>query len=145
MHACMVWCISFKFIIALISFCLALSELQTTGTCTCPGYNVTYSCTVVGGEATLWRGTAFDSDCEITLNHSRFSDIGGTSGTCNDGSIVGYSIEQTNGCYTSQLTVSVTSNSINRTIECAVVNNTTSAFPVDTEAITPTTGNQKMV
>ena len=87
----------------------------------------------MGAEATLWRGTAFGNDCEVTLNHSRFSDIGGTAGTCNDLSIIGHSIGQPNDCYTSQLTVSVTSNLINKTIECAVVSNSTSTLAVDTK------------
>ena len=116
---------------------------NTTRTCTCPGDTITYTCTTVGGEATLWSGSAFPSDCDITLNHSRFSDIGGTQGLCsNNRGFTGHSIEGTNNCYTSQLTVPVNSDSINKTIECAVVHNSTFTSLIGTEVIS-TTGEHR--
>ena len=111
---------------------------MTQGTCTCPGDIITYTCTTVGGEATLWSGTAFSSGCDITLNHSRFSDIGGTSGSCSDPRIIGRSVEKTNNCFTSQVTVTVNSDSINRTIECSVIDNSSSTSLVGTEVISST-------
>ena len=34
--------------------------------CTCPGYTVTYECTVMGGVGTVWRGSAVN--CENSAN-----------------------------------------------------------------------------
>ena len=116
---------------------------NTTRTCTCPGNTITYTCTTVGGVATLWSGSAFPSDCDITLNHSRFSDIGGTQGLCRSNrGFTGRSVEKTNNCYTSQLTVPVNSDSINKTIQCAVVHNSTSTSLIGTEVIS-TTGEHR--
>ena len=39
----------------------------------CQGHNLTYECTVVGGGATVWKGTAFDcplADDEIVRLYS---------------------------------------------------------------------------
>ena len=80
----------------------------------------------------------FPINCDITLNHSRFSDTGGASGPCSDQGIVGHSIERTNNCYTSQLTVPVNSDSINRTVECAVIYNSTETSLIGTKVIAAT-------
>ena len=50
--------------------------------CVCPGHELRLECTVVGGAATNWRGSAFDclevQLTEIVLRHSQFES--GTSG-----------------------------------------------------------------
>ena len=94
-----------------------IDAVLTSG-CVCPGDTLSYECTVTGASTTIWRGSAFN--CyrynEIVLLHSRFDT--GTYGTCNNGAIVarGLSIEGNN--YTSQLNVSVTPNTVGKTIEC---------------------------
>ena len=108
---------------------------NSTRTCTCPGDSMTFTCTAIGGEATLWSGPAFPSNCSITLNHSRFSESGGTSGLCSSQGIVGSSIEKINNCYTSQLSVPVNSDSINTTVECAVIHNSTTTSLIGTKVI----------
>ena len=108
---------------------------NTTRTCTCSGDSVTFTCTAIGGEATLWSGSAVPNSCNITLKHSRFSEIGGASSLCSNQGIVGRSIERINNCYTSQLTVPVNPYSINRTVECAVIHNSTTTSLVGTEVI----------
>ena len=56
---------------------------------------------------------------EIRLRHSTFS-IGGTSGTCNNEAMQARSIGLTNtNCYTSELSVTVSTSFNDRTIECA--------------------------
>ena len=82
----------------------------------------------------------FPVNCDITLNHSRFSDTGGASGLCSDQGrmIVGRSIERTNNGYISQLTVPVNSDSINRSVECAVIYNSTTTSLIGTEVIATT-------
>ena len=90
--------------------------------CVCPGDILTYECTVMGGTATVWTGIAFNcsrfSSTEIVLLHSRFISANGTSFICNNGAIVvgGLSVDGNN--YTSQLNVTVTPETIGKTIEC---------------------------
>ena len=97
----------------------------STGGCICPGYTLTYECTVMGGPggATVWRGTVFNcplSDHEVVLLHSRFESDTGTFRTCNNGAIVGQSLRvEDNSRYISQLNVTVSSDMIGESIECA--------------------------
>ena len=74
------------------------------------------------GGATIWRGSAL-SGCEpnneeILLLHSRFNMSNGTFGVCNNGNIVGQSVEIKGSNYTSQLNVIVTLDIIGKTIMC---------------------------
>ena len=88
--------------------------------CSCPGDMLTFNCTAVGLGSTLWIGTAFDcidGGNEILLRHNGFI-TGGISGTCNNGAIVGRSLEVVDNCYTSQLNVTISSNLNNKTVEC---------------------------
>ena len=81
-------------------------ESPPNATCACPGKVLTYTCSVVGGSATIWGGSAFDCDRnEIVLHHGDFSN--GTSGRCNDGAILGESVNVDGNLYTSQLNVTV--------------------------------------
>ena len=113
-------------------------------TCTCPGDSVTFTCTTIGGEATLWSGSAFPNNCDIMLNHSMFSDTGRVSGFCSDQGIVGLGVEGINNRYTSQLTVPVNSDSINRTVKCTVIYNSTTTSLIGTEVIA-TTGKYRII
>lgn len=75
----------------------------------------------MGGTATLWRGTAFDCPLvgsEITLRHSQFASNQAFR-ACNNGDIIGSSIGVENGCYTSQLNVTIRASLNNRTVQCA--------------------------
>ena len=98
-------------------------RLAKLTSCTCPGYIVTYECTVMGGLGTVWRGSAFNCEIsanEIVLLHSRFglSDRDYTK-TCNNGAISGYGVTVSNGFYTSQVNVTISRELIGKTIECA--------------------------
>ena len=95
--------------------------------CVCPGHELRLECTVVGGAVTIWRGSAFDcpeiSYCnEIVLRHSQFAS--GTSGSCNNGRIIGCSINTTSDSdgikYISQLIIQLDVNGTleGRTVEC---------------------------
>ena len=72
----------------------------------------------MGGSATRWRGTALDCPLGITLRHSQFA-ANQEIGICNNGDIVGRSIEVDNDCYTSQLNVTVRESFNNETVQCA--------------------------
>jgi hypothetical protein len=89
--------------------------------CACPGEVLTYTCNIAGGGTTLWTGSAFDCSStsdEIRLRHSTFAS-GGTSGSCNNEAMRARSIGLSNGnCYTSELSVTVSTSFNGRTIEC---------------------------
>ena len=82
---------------------------------------LTFECSVIGRPvgSTVWRGSAFDCpNEEIVLLHSLFMSKSGSYGMCNNGSIVGRGLRSENGCYTSQLNVTVTPDMIGKSIEC---------------------------
>ena len=85
--------------------------------CICPGDTIMFECTVIGSSATIWTGSAFQCLAKgIILRHSTFSR--GASGDCNDGAIVATSIGVADNNYTSQLSVTVSQDMNNRTVEC---------------------------
>ena len=72
-----------------------------------------------GSGATIWNGTALLcplSANEIRLRHSQFQS--GITRGCNNGTAVGRSISSQNSVYTSQLSISVTSQIIGRSVQC---------------------------
>ena len=90
--------------------------------CACPGDILTYECTAVGAGFTIWTGSAFNCsnrDYMILLFHNYFSLAKGDYGLCNNGDIVGQSLSVEGNNYTSQLNVTVTSNTAGKTIECS--------------------------
>ena len=87
--------------------------------CVCPGELMVFTCNIIGGGNTLWDGSAFScASNEIFLRHSQFSLPAGISGSCNNGAIMGRSIGVTDGCYSSELNVTVSSDLSGRTIQC---------------------------
>jgi aerobic-type carbon monoxide dehydrogenase small subunit (CoxS/CutS family) len=88
--------------------------------CICPGYTVTFAeCTVVGRPVgtTVWKGTAFDQcvNDELNLLHSHF---GNQVQKCNNGSIIVQGLRVEEDCYTSELTITVSSDMIGKTVQC---------------------------
>ena len=81
-----------------------------------------FNCTVVGGGTTLWTGTAFDCAAanidEILLRHNNFNGSDGAFGECNNGDIVGRSVQVEGNCYTSQLIVTVSAGLNNKSVRC---------------------------
>lgn len=93
------------------------NALVALNNCTCEGYNQIYECRIYGREATVWRGTAFncpDKGNEISL----FYINAGTKKICNDGAISGCITRADNNTYISQLTVSVSAETIGMNISC---------------------------
>ena len=112
-----------------------------TSDCTCQGFNqIQYECRVVGEGAITFRGTAFecsDAGNEIVLFHSTTA-----QGECNNGAMVGRVIRTGNNSYTSQLTVTVTTEMIGRNISC-VHDNGVSAYVIGSSQLAITTGTCK--
>ena len=95
-------------------------DLNIISSCTCLSGDILYTCVVNGSGFTIWQGSTFDCPTQlnrILLRHTLFAS--GTMGLCNGGAIVGRSLTVSDGVYTSQLTVSVTSSLIGRMIECS--------------------------
>ena len=93
----------------------------------------------MGEGAITWRGTAFecsDAGNEIVLFHSTTA-----QGECNNGAIVGRVIRAENNSYTSQLTVTVNTDSemIGRNISC-IHNNGVSANVIGSSVLAITRG-----
>ena len=108
-------------------------EVSMNNDCICSGDTVTYECTVVGdnGGITVWMGDFFrcpNSKREIGLLHSDFTSVQGGGAysiwTCNNGNVVERIVRAENGRYTSQLNVTLTSDIIGQSIECAYDNGT---------------------
>ena len=94
------------------------SALVAINNCTCEGYDQVYECRITGSGATVWTGTVFDcSSNEIIILHT--SSNVGVEIACNDGVIVGELIRTENNTYTSQLTVSVSSQTVGTNISCS--------------------------
>ncbi len=105
------------------------SGLFLTNDCACPGNNLIFECTVIGGAggATQWKGDALDlHSCSVPvfLHHRDF--ITGTTQpmVCNGGAIVIRSLRVESNRYTSQMNISFSSTLINRTVDCAYDNGT---------------------
>ena len=97
-----------------------INKLVATSDCICADETLTYECTVVGGNLTVWSGTVIAAGCEITLFHSRFTESSGDSGNCTDGAVVGQSIDVVDNCYRSQLTIFMPSAFNGCTVSCSV-------------------------
>ena len=97
----------------------------------------------MGGVITVWSGTAFNCPDrnEITLRHNQFENA---MGDCNDGAVVGYSVESTDNCFTSRLDVRLSADLQGRSVTCSVDDGSgvsllgTSAVIVST--VTPASG-----
>ena len=92
------------------------------------------------GGATLWNGTAFN--CAIILLHHYYLSTDGAIGSCNNGTIVGRSLSVEGNNYTSQLNVTVTSDTAGETIMCFHYNGNDNGynFTLQFSIATPITG-----
>ena len=96
-------------------------KIPGNATCACPGEVLSYTCTVGGGNTTVWGGSAFKcatTGNEIKLIH-HYSFINETSGICNNGTILGQSVNVDGMHFTSQLNVTISSELNNKTVTCS--------------------------
>ena len=97
------------------------SGLRSLNDCFCPGQEVSFECTVIGGGLTVWDGSAFMCQGEeITLLHQEFG-TNAAIGECNNGEtmISARGIRVVDTRYTSQLDVTLTPAVVGRTIICS--------------------------
>ena len=105
----------------------AQNRLILTNDCPCPGQNLTFECTIVGGGTTLWQGAeVFDCPAhsnEIVLRHINFGSS--VMGECNAGAIVGQSLRVESNSYTSRLSVVYSERLNGKNVTCAYDNGLT--------------------
>ena len=96
------------------------SFLRPATGCTCVGDIQIYECSAFGSGATFWEGSALSlsTGCSIILRHSQFSTSEGASGSCNNGGIVGKSVNVAGQCFISQLNVTIESSLDGATVLC---------------------------
>ena len=105
----------------------SMFSIQNDPGCLCPGYTVTYQCSIVGGGTTVWQGTAFQCsglNRHLSLRHSKFNVSVKPYGGCNNGAIIAHAIGVVDNHYTSQLNVTLSPEMNNRTVECVYDNGT---------------------
>ena len=118
-------------------------ELIETSDCMCPGQSITYECTVVvaHGVFTIWTGSIMEAGCEIILiNSQQASEFLHQQRVCNGGAVVGRGVEVHDNCYTSQVTVLLTSDLDHRTIQCSSADTGDSTITIGEAQILLTTG-----
>ena len=117
--------------------------------CACPGDLLTFNCTVVGGTATIFRGTAFDcpnAGNQTILSHSQFNDLPSAMVLlCNNGLIMGQPLSVTGNCYISELNVTVSNEVHNKTVQCIYNSDVAVSVPVGIATITVILGKSIMV
>ena len=101
-------------------------QLVALDECTCPGHELRFQCTVMGGGFTIWRGTALNgcSNNRIQLRHTQFED-GLAVGQCNNGAITGHGLRRVGLNFTSELAIhldTLSNDYEGRVVECVYVN-----------------------
>ena len=97
--------------------------MSLVNSCFCPGYEATFECSVSHGVVTTWQGTALEK-CEggnIILRHSQSGQTQNL--TCGSiGEVIAASISDNNDSiiHVSQLTINISQELYNKTIECVV-------------------------
>ena len=111
--------VAFYVLILVCYSVVSVSASSTSQAISCPGDVLTTECTTMGGGVTVWRGTAFQcARNEIALRHSQFGGSYNYTASCNNGAIVARALGVVNDSYISQLSVTVSLELNNTTVEC---------------------------
>lgn len=88
--------------------------------CVCAGNQLQLTCQTVGDGSTVWTGTAFPNGCrDLTLRHNLFSGSEGVTRFCPGMvNIVASSVSVDGSCYTSQLTIALSSKLNGTSVVC---------------------------
>ena len=107
------------------NFVPSFTTFINSSICACTGDQLTFECTAIGGDATIWHGSAFNCTRQnqplngIYLAHSRYVSGLVAKGNCSNGSILAASIGEVSAKhFVSQLNVIVSLDMHNKTIEC---------------------------
>ena len=113
-----------------LSDCISSFNLLNETTPACPGLNLVLECSTKRGGSTVFHGNLLNchnTNNEIALLHSRFNTSTGINATCNNGTILGYSLpaNASSNCYTSQLHITITPSMVGKKIQCVYDNGVT--------------------
>ena len=113
-----------------LSDCISSFNLPNETTPACPGFNSVLECSTDRGGSTLFHGNLLNchyTNSEIALLHSQFNTSTGINATCNNGTILGYSLpaNTSSNCYTSQLHITVSPSMVGKKIQCVHDNGVT--------------------
>lgn len=86
----------------------------------CPGQTIIYECTVCGGVVTVWKGSVFDCVHNANMIALLHFNLEFNTGECNDGDIVAFGIRSVDGCYTSQLNITMRDGTQMKSVECTM-------------------------
>ena len=96
--------------------------MSLVSSCVCPGYEATFECSISHGVATTWQGTALEK-CEggnIILRHSQSGQTQNeTCGTIGEVIVASISNNNDSIIHVSQLTINISQELYNKTIDCA--------------------------
>ena len=107
------------YVLILVCHLVSASASNTSQAISCPGDVLTTECAITGGTATVWLGTAFHcAGNKIVLRHSLFGESYNLIRSCNNGAIVTRALGAVNDSYISQLSVTVSLELNNTTVEC---------------------------
>ena len=113
------------------------NELIKTSDCVCPGQNVTFECTVVGGQLTVWRWSR--TDCEIILFHAYHELLA----SCGPGMVAQGMIGVNATGYTSQLSIMIpSSNNVDQGIVECIIDTGAAEILIGRAQVLLTTGMQ---
>lgn len=119
-----------------------LSSLIQTSECVCSGYRVTFECSVMGSGITVWQGSAFNcsnSGGGISLRHSQYAHRA-VYKECRNRNVSAHAIGIVeNNIYVSELSLNVSMDMYNKTIECVHDNGTISKL-IGTATVNITSG-----
>ena len=94
----------------------------TPESCTCPGDELAFECTIDGDAGTFWQGTALEEcyQSRILIRHSQFHGGGYTvRRSCGaSGTVIVHTISVMNNSFTTQLTITVNRQLNGKTVEC---------------------------
>ena len=135
------------YVLILVCHLASTSASNISQAVSCPGDVLTTECAIMGGGATVWQGTAFqcyDNDNDIIiLQHSHFGGSYNPAESCNNGAIVAQVLGVVNDSYISQVSVIVSLELNNTTVECVHWYNLTARIIKQIQIIVLATGEQE--
>lgn len=119
------------------------NKFSTLNSCVCPGYNISFQCTVSGRSgATIWQGSAFEClNGEILLRHQGFETSQGRCSGHNN--IMARGVQVVGECYISELTITVGADLNSKVVEC-VHDDTSQVSVIGRSTVSLTTSNQQL-
>ena len=134
------------YVLILVCHLVSASAKDTFQAILCPGDVLTTECAIMGGGGTVWLGTAIQCvsrSNEIILRYSEFGGSYNSIRTCNNGAIAARALGVVNNSYVSQLSVTVSLELNDTTVECRHSYNLTETVIKQIQIVVLATGKQE--